>query len=98
MELTRDALSRLRPMRKARRQHSSSALSGGSLDLPHVVIGQAEMVAYLVHQHVPDHGAQGLVMLGPIIEDRSPIEPHHVRHLGRGAFGAERQADSLEEA
>ena len=56
------------------------------------------MVADLVHQHVGDDGAERLVVLGPVVEDRPAIEPDHVRHLHRRAFGAERQADALEQA
>jgi len=43
------------------------------------------MVADLVHQHMRDDGAERLVMFSPIIEDRPPIEPHHVRELPRDA-------------
>ena len=49
------------------------------LDLLHVGIGQAEMVANFVDQDVADDLAQGFVVLGPIIQDRSPVEPDHVR-------------------
>jgi len=55
------------------------------------------MVADLVHQDVGDDGTKRLVVLGPVVQDRSPLEPHHVGHLRRRAFRAERQADALEQ-
>src|ERR1700733_3623067 len=64
----------------------------------HVGIRQAEMMADLVHQHVLYDGAQGLVVLGPVIEDRPPVQPDHIRHLHGGAFAAERKAHSLAQA
>src|ERR1700730_10254270 len=81
-------LSRLRLVRKPL----------ASLDVPHVMVRQAEMMADLMHQHMCDDGAQGLIMLGPIVENWPAVEPDHVRHLRRRAFGAKRQADPLEEA
>src|SRR5262245_29637829 len=53
------------------------------LDRRHVVVGEAEMVADLVHQHVGDDGTKRLVVLGPVVEDRPPVEPDHVGHLHR---------------
>src|SRR5580700_8224062 len=44
-------------------------------DRLHVGVGQAEMVADLVHQHVGDDGAQRILVRGPIVEDRAPIKP-----------------------
>ena len=55
-------------------------------------------MADLVDEHVPDDGAERFVVLRPVIEDRPTIEPDHVGHLHRCAFGAERQADALEQA
>ena len=37
-------------------------------------------------------------MLGPVVEDRPAVEPDHVRHRLRRAFGAEGEADALEKA
>src|SRR5262245_37383520 len=51
------------------------------LDRLHVGIRQAEMVADLMDQHMGDDGPERLLVLGPIIEDRSTIEPDHVGHL-----------------
>src|SRR6516164_484874 len=65
------------------------------LDRGHVVVGKTEMVADLVHQHVGDDRAQRLVVLGPVVEDRPAVEPHHVGHLSGRAFRAKRQADAL---
>jgi hypothetical protein len=52
----------------------------------------------IVNEHVLDDRPQRLVVLGPIIEDRPPVEPDHVRHLHRRAFRTERQADALGQA
>src|SRR3984957_1295125 len=70
---------------------------GCLLEAFHVGVRQAEMMADLVHQDVLHDGAQGLVVLSPIIEDRSPVQPDHVWHLHGGAFAAERQAYALEQ-
>ena len=55
-------------------------------------------MADLVHQDVGDDRAQGLVVLGPVIQDRTAVEPDHVGHLSRYAFRTKRQADALEQA
>src|SRR5712691_4333652 len=73
-------------------------LTRGGLDRLHVAVGQAEMMADLVHQHVGDERAQGLVVFGPVVEHRAAIEKDHVGHLHRRAFVAERQADAVEQA
>src|SRR6516162_9060531 len=75
-----------------------SASRNARLDGVHIVVGEPEMVPDLVHQHVLDDGAQRLVVLGPIVEDRPPVEPDHVRHLHRRALVPEREADPLEQA
>jgi hypothetical protein len=56
------------------------------------------MMADLMHQHMPDDRTERFVVLGPVVEDRAPVEPDHVRHLHRSALRAERQADALEQA
>src|SRR5262245_5709930 len=58
-------------------RHSAHA----RLDCSHVVVGEAEMVTDFVHEDVGDDRAQRLVVLGPVIEDRPAVEPHHVGHL-----------------
>src|SRR5206468_9845410 len=68
------------------------------LDCHHVVVGEAEMVADLVHQHMGHNGAERLVVLGPVEQDRHAIEPDHVGHMHRRAFRLERQTDALEQA
>src|SRR5215207_8310740 len=56
------------------------------------------MMPDLVHQHVRYERAQRLLMLGPIVEDRAPIEPDHVRELpGHERRAALRQADAAEQ-
>src|SRR5271163_1867632 len=49
-------------------------------DRLHVGVGEAEMMADLMHQHVLDDGAERFIVLGPIIQDRATIKPNHVRH------------------
>ena len=54
------------------------------------------MMADLVDQHVADDVAEGLVVLGPVIQDRPAVEPNHVgqpRHVAKALLG---QADPLE--
>src|SRR5215831_17220776 len=82
-------------LRRASRRRRSARRR---LDRGHVVIGKTEMVADLVHQDVSDDRAQRLVVLGPVIEDRPAVEPHHVGHLSGRAVRAKRQADALEQA
>src|ERR1700693_1591206 len=67
------------------------------LDRRDVLVGEAEMVADFVEQHVGDDFSQRLVVLGPIIEDRPPVEPDQVGHLDRRGLGLERQPDAVEQ-
>ena len=55
------------------------------------------MVADLVHQHMADDGAQRLVVLGPIVQDRPAVQPDHVRQSGDVVVALLRQADALEQ-
>ena len=71
---------------------------GGSFERLHVIVGEAEMMADLVHQHMRDDGTERLVVLGPIVQDRTAVEPDHVRHLHGRAFRPEWQAYALEQA
>ena len=71
---------------------------GCLFDRRHIGIGQAEMMADLMHQHMFDDGAKGFVVLGPIVENRTPIKPDHVGHLHGGAFRTKRQADAMKQA
>src|SRR6266699_2165969 len=82
--------------RKARRNLLTSR--DAFLDRMHVIVREAEMVADLVHQHMRDDRPQGLLVLAPIVEDRPAVEPDHVGHVSGRRFGAERQADALEQA
>src|SRR5258708_6370875 len=52
-------------------------------DALHVVIGESEVVADLVHEHVDDDGAERFLVLGPIIENRPPVEMNHVGEPAR---------------
>src|SRR5215468_1034581 len=52
--------------------------AGRRLDLLHIAVRQAKMMADLVHQDVGDDLAQRLVVLGPIVQDGSAVEPDHV--------------------
>ena len=62
-----------------------------------VGIGQAEMMADLVNQHVGDDGAERLVVLGPVQQDRHPVEPDHVWHLAGFRDRLERQSHALKQ-
>src|SRR3984893_14683604 len=75
-------------------RHSAHA----RLDCGHVVVGEAEMVTDFVHEDVGDDRPQRLVVLGPVVEDRPAVEPHHVGHLSGRAVRAKRQANALEQA
>src|ERR1019366_9067477 len=74
------------------------SLRNALLDGVHIVVGEAEMVADLVYQHMADDGSERLVVPAPVVEDRPAVEPDHVGHLDRGALVPERQADALEQA
>src|ERR1700736_6119030 len=63
-----------------------------SLDRLHVVVGEAEMMADLVNQHMADDMAQRLVMFGPIIQDGATIQPDHVGQACDVVIAAKRQA------
>src|ERR1700722_18954483 len=56
------------------------------------------MVADLVNQHMENDMAEGFVMFGPVIQDRSAVEPDHVGQPRNVLMAAERQADPLEQA
>ena len=58
------------------------------LDRPHVLVGETEMMADLVNQHVADHMDEILAGFAPVIEYRAAIEEDHVglnrrREIGR---------------
>src|SRR5690606_5056684 len=55
--------------------------AGFGLDRSHAGIGKAEMVADLVNENVGDDGTQRLLVLGPVVEDGTAIEPDLVRQL-----------------
>src|ERR1700687_4629524 len=63
---------------------------GRLFDRRHIRVRQAEVMADLVHQNMLDDGPQCLVVLGPIIEDRPPVQTDNVRHLDRLVFCTER--------
>src|SRR3954451_7276080 len=44
----------------------NATLACGSLDRLHIGVGEAEMVADFVDQHVPDNVAECLLMFGPV--------------------------------
>src|SRR5882757_4002580 len=56
------------------------------------------MMADLVNQDVANDMAQRLVMFGPVIENRPPIEPDHVGQARDIIIAAKWQADALEQA
>src|SRR5262245_60684598 len=51
------------------------------------------MVADLVHQDMGDYGAERFLVLGPIIENRPPVEEHHVGHRGDVGHALARKID-----
>src|SRR5262245_23627755 len=51
------------------------------------------MVADLVHQDMGDYGAERFLGLGPIIENRPPVEEHHVGHRGDVGHALARKID-----
>ena len=61
------------------------------------------MVADLVDEHMRHEVAEGFLVLGPVVQDRAPVEPHHVGQLtgleggGRlGEAGSAKQAEEIE--
>src|SRR6185312_15214342 len=73
-------------------------LPGTRLDPLHIGVRQPEMVPDLVDQDVADDMAQRFLMLGPVIQDRPPVEPDHVGQSGDVAVALLRQADALKQA
>src|SRR5439155_2137702 len=56
------------------------------------------MVPDLVDQDVADDMAQRFLMFGPVVEDRTAVEPDHVGQAGDVLIALLRQADALEQA
>src|SRR5215208_4785961 len=76
-----------------------SALFRSRLDRFHVGVGEAEMMADLVHQDVGDERAKRLLVLGPVVDDRPAVEPDHVGELSRYERGpALSQPDAAEKS
>ena len=61
-------------------------------------VRQPEMMADLVHQHVGDDGAQAVLVLGPVVEDRAAIEPDHVGQRLQNTGRLKWQTNTLEQA
>ncbi len=85
------------PMVSSKTTNSDSHLGCAALlclrlDIFHIVIGQAEMMADLVDQNMGDDIAQRFFMFGPIVKDRTAVERDAV-----GAF-AGLQAETLTDA
>src|ERR1019366_4642261 len=75
----------------------SSARRG--LDRRHVVVGEAEMVADLVHEDMGHDRAERVLALAPEVEQRAAIEPDHVgQRAGLLDCGTMRQAATAEQA
>src|ERR1700676_653132 len=68
------------------------------LDRLHVGVRQPKMMADLVDQHVTDDMAQGLLVLGPIVQDRPAIQPDHVGQPRQIVVALMRQSNALEQA
>src|SRR3954453_17918535 len=73
-------------------------LARTGLDRFHIAIGQAEMMADLVDQHVADDIAQRVLVFGQIIQDRPAVQPDHIRQPRDVLIAAKRQADALKQA
>src|SRR5258706_8446619 len=57
------------------------------LDRFHAVVGKPEMMADLVDQHMAHDMTERLPVLGPIVEDRPPVEEdHRLMSRSRDAF------------
>src|SRR5262245_56771675 len=56
------------------------------------------MVPDFVHQDMGYDFSQGIVVLGPIVEDRPAIEPDHVGHDLRSRIRLKRKSDALQKA
>lgn len=61
------------------------------------------MMADLMNEHMGDDGAQGLLMLGPVIENGTPVEEDHIgkcagmrEFLGLGEAGSLEQPEEIE--
>src|SRR5436190_4402140 len=86
------------PRTGTRHRSSCVLLVSCFLDRVHVVVRQAEMMTDLMHQDMRDDMPKRLFVLGPIVQDRTPIEPDHVWHALRIAYRLKWQADALEQA
>ncbi len=51
---------------------------GRGLDPFHIPVGQAEMMADFMYEHMCNNGLKRLVVFGPIIQDRPSVEPDPV--------------------
>ena len=56
------------------------------------------MMPDLVDQHMADDVAERLLMLGPVVQDRTPVEPDHVGQAGDVAMALKGQAGALKQA
>ena len=65
---------------------------GAGLDIFHIVVGEAEMVADLMDQDMPDDITQVFAGLAPIVENRPPVEedPVEVGRTGQYSGFSER--------
>src|SRR5207244_7826518 len=71
-------LSRISPRQKANlRNPSLRDLAGTRLNRLHVGVRQPKVVPDLVDQDVADDMAERFLMLGPVVEDRTAVEPDH---------------------
>src|SRR4051812_42495914 len=81
-----------------RAKKSGGELLGLFLELFHVVVRQAEMVADLVDQHMGDDVAQRLVVFGPVVQYRPAVEGDAVRAFAGLRVPALGDAAALEQA
>ena len=55
------------------------------------------MMADFMDQHMGHDMSEGLVVLGPVVQNRPPVEPDHIGHRRNVIVAAERQPDTLKQ-
>src|SRR5215203_2304173 len=63
------------PRRRSRLRRGGPAPVGRRLDRLHVGVREPEMVTDLVHEDVGDEVPEGLLVRGPVVEERPAVEP-----------------------
>src|SRR5690606_11501628 len=61
----------------------------------HVIIGEAHMMPYLMHENMGDEMAERFIIFCPVIKHRPAIEKHHMGHMERIGHGAVEMRNAL---